>query len=138
MTEVNKMDASNFASNSIDVDLVKASPSKVAVLLNAGVPQQFKDSTKLKFLVEIDGKQKDFFPNKVSVKNLIAAWGAETQRWIGQAVFLAVLPNNGRDSVIATPYIRPQPQFQQPAQQPVLQGQQATFTQQVSGTMPGQ
>lgn len=102
------MDASNYASNSIDIDLVKASPSKVAVLLNAGTQQQFKDGARIKFLTEIDGKQKDFYPSKTSVKNMINAWGSETTMWVGKAVFLAIVPQNGTDRIVAQPYTPPQ------------------------------
>ena len=101
------MDMTNFASSGVTVDFVKASPSKVLVLLNSGVEREFQGKKKPVFLAEIDGKQKDYIPNKTTMQRLMQAWGPESNNWIGKTVQMAVGIVNGRESVIGSPYFPP-------------------------------
>jgi hypothetical protein len=98
------MDATNFASNGITVEFVKASATKTLVLLNSGIEKTFPDGKrKLSFLAEMDGTQKDYTPNSTTLQRLIAVYGKETTAWIGKKLTLSVGLVNGRESVLGNP-----------------------------------
>ena len=67
---------------------------------------QGKDETKpaLEITVKFKGENKTYSPNKTTVKLLSAAWGTETEAWVGKSAKITILPaNNGKDMIIAKP-----------------------------------
>ena len=54
--------------------------------------------------VTFKGESKTYSPNGASQKNLKAAWGPDTENWIGKTAVLYVVPTNlGKDSILAKP-----------------------------------
>lgn len=101
------MDATQFSEGDyITAALVKASPTKKAIILGDGVKEEVtfsgKTSSKLTMPVEIDGKKKVYRPNVDSVKNIIGSLGAETKAWLGRTLNFTVISTMGKESVIAT------------------------------------
>ena len=98
------MDVSGYVSNSLTLDVLTQSQSKSLVLLNSGMAKSFPDGkTKICFLVEIDGKQMDYTPNKTTLKVMVKVWGTETTRWVGKRLNLAQGVVNGKDAIIGSP-----------------------------------
>ena len=64
---------------------------------------QGKKYEKFELLVEIDGKQKKWSPNKDSVKNISGELGRDSKGWIGKIIKLTVTKSNGKDTVNGMP-----------------------------------
>ena len=91
-------------SNTVSMAYVNASPSKKLVILSAGAMVQNKEGNLgLQLLVEIDGAQKTYRPNKTTMRNLQARYGTESTNWIGKALSLVVGKVEGKDAIIGTP-----------------------------------
>jgi hypothetical protein len=98
------MDANQYVSNSVTLDMVKGSPSKSLVFLSAGAEKVMPDGKKkMNFLVEIDGTQKQYTPNATTIKALIAKHGSDTTKWMGKTLTLSQGSVNGKDAIIGTP-----------------------------------
>jgi hypothetical protein len=101
---MNKMDVTDLLGNNVTIDLVKSSPTKRMVILSAGAMKVLQDGkSKLNMLVEMDGRQINYMPNKTSLKLLAEKHGKETTTWVGKAVQLEVGVILGKDAVIAKP-----------------------------------
>jgi len=97
------MDATQYAeSDYVTAELVKASKTKLAIITGQAKSEETDYGTKLTFPVEIDGKKKEYRPNRDSVKNIISVFGAETTNWLGKKLSFNVISTLGKDSVIAT------------------------------------
>lgn len=97
------MDARQFGeSDYITAAIVKASPSKKAVVISDAKVEETEFGERLTLQVEIDGKKKTYRPNKDTVRNLIEALGSETKGWLGKTVSFTVNSVMGKDSVIGT------------------------------------
>lgn len=94
-------------SSYLTVDLVRASPTKKCVIIDAGeyVEAEFKGKKYAKFQmnVQIDGKIKTWSPNKDTNKNLAEEYTFDSQNWIGKVVKLSIRKINGKDSVDGMP-----------------------------------
>lgn len=94
-------------SSFVDVDLIRSSPSKRAVIVSEGEYKQAEYNgekyMKLEIDVEVDAKRKKYAPNKDSVRNISGAYGVNTKNWIGQIVMLSITKVRGRDCLIALP-----------------------------------
>ena len=104
MTDATRAGESKY----LNADLVKESPTKRIAFTNAGEYVIKKDSDgndyeKLELGIMIDGKAKIYAPTKDSAKNLINAWGAKTEKWIGCTADVRAIKMMGKDSVMATP-----------------------------------
>lgn len=100
------MDVSNLiSSNNVTIDVVKKSPTKQIVLISPGAMKQIENKERINFLVEIDGQQKGYMPNKMSLKNMAEAWGNESKLWTGKIAHLEIGIVNGKEAVIAQPKI---------------------------------
>jgi len=100
------MDMKKFAeSEYVTIDDVKTSETKTIVFINSGEEKNTDFGHKLKFMVEMDGKQKFFTPNKTSVQNLILGFGEDSNKLIGQVVKLDVEVIKGRESIIVHPIV---------------------------------
>lgn len=104
MTDVTQAMESSY----IDVDLVRASPTKKAVIIGEGeyVEKEFQGRKYVKFQipVEIDKKQKTYAPDKDSLKAISEEWDVESKRWVGHILKLSIGKKNGKDVVNATPF----------------------------------
>lgn len=93
----------------ITVDLVKKSDKKVAVVITEGVmkPVEFdgKKSERLAIIVELNGNQLEWQPNKDSLMNMANAYGRETRLWVGKRVIFNTTVMNGRELVIGQPLL---------------------------------
>lgn len=89
--------------NFLSVEKVKSSPSKMITLLSSGEIKKMKDKEKLCFLVEMDGKRLEYYPNQTSLKNLAEAWGTEASVWVGKPIKLTTMTANNIEMVIAIP-----------------------------------
>lgn len=96
------MDATQYGeSDYVTAELVKASKTKIAIIIGEATEEDTDFGRKLTFPIEIDGKKKTYRPNKDSVKNIIWALGAETKLWLGKSIIFSVISVMGKDSVVA-------------------------------------
>ena len=88
----------------VSPDLVGKSKSKKVVFINSGAYVTGKYGEQLQFIVEIDGKQKKWSPNRDTCQNMSKAYGMDTQGWVGKAmqVTLKQLPT-GKLAIIGIP-----------------------------------
>lgn len=76
------------------------------VIVDKTFKKEGKDETKptLEITVSWRGENKTYSPNGTTVKLLNAAWGSETEDWVGKTAVLTVLPSSsGKDMIIAKP-----------------------------------
>jgi len=95
-------------SDYINADLVKESPTKRIVFIDAGKyvtkkDQEGNEYEKLELSCQIDGKLKIYAPTKDSAKNLIQLWGEQTDKWVGNQADVRAIKMMGKDTVLATP-----------------------------------
>ncbi len=115
---VKEMDVTDFLGDNITLDVVKSSPSKKIVILSGGVLKEFDGKKKLAMLVEMDGRQLNYIPNKTSMKNIAEICGKESNAWIGKQVQLEVGSVNGKEAVIGKVLIPTEPT--QPPAAPII------------------
>lgn len=98
-------------SSYITVDLVRASPSKKCVILDAGeyVEAEYngKKYAKFQFNVEIDGKTKTWAPNKDTLTSLYEEYGYDSKDFVGKIMNLRIGKHLGKDCVNGFPQIMP-------------------------------
>jgi hypothetical protein len=95
------MDVSEFLeSEYLTVELARTSKSKQFVILSEGVTDTYKDKPGLKLLVEIDGKQKFWKPNKMNLQALSNKWGKDSKSYVGKVVPFAIASVQGRESIL--------------------------------------
>lgn len=85
----------------IDVDLVKNSRAKKAVIVGPGSYVTGKFGEKLELQVEIDGKMKIWSPNRACCNSMRLAYGVDTNSWTGKIVALQITTNPQGKVVIA-------------------------------------
>jgi hypothetical protein len=94
-------------SSYLNPDIVRGSDTKKCVILDEGEyisgEYQGKKYVKFELLVEIDGKQKKWSPNKDSVKNISEELGKDSKNWVGKIIKLQVGKSNGKDTVNGIP-----------------------------------
>jgi hypothetical protein len=102
MMDVSKL----IQGDNITVDVIGNSKNAIGVILSNGsmVPTRF-GKEKLRMLVEIDNVQKLWYPNSNSLKNIAAAYGTNSDTWVGKQVKFTVESFNGRFMVIARPHL---------------------------------
>lgn len=90
----------------LTVDFVTNSPSKKLVILSGGViaPNQ-EGRNKLNLLVEIDGVNKKYVPNKLSLVALAKGFGNNSDTWIGKIVSLSIGIIQGKNAIIGSPSV---------------------------------
>ncbi len=118
-TEVRRMDVTEFLGDNITLDVVKSSPSKKIVILSGGVLKEFDGKKKLVMLVEMDGRQLNYIPNKTSMKNIAEICGKESTAWIGKQVQLELGSVNGKEAVLGKVLIPTEPTQPQPPAAPI-------------------
>lgn len=64
-----------------------------------------KDETKLALEITVSwrGENKTYSPNGTTAKLLSAAWGPDSEGWVGKSAIVTILPINGKDAIIAKP-----------------------------------
>ena len=87
----------------VTVELVKASATKKALIIDEGGVNEYEGKKKLRFTVNMDGKMKFWIPNKNTLKNIQLAWGWESSAWVGKTVEFRIEWMKGRESVIGVP-----------------------------------
>ena len=98
------MDVSELMGNNVTKDVVVSSPSKKLVVLSAGAMKQMPDGkNKLNILVEMDGRQLNWIPNKTSMKNLAQKYSVQSEQWVGKPVQLEMGIVNGKEAIIGKP-----------------------------------
>lgn len=86
------VDATQAAESSyITAELIKASPTKIVVPIDAGKYEVGNFGEKLTIGVEIDKKPKKWSPNISSAKEIIAVLGTDTKKWLGKEISLQVV-----------------------------------------------
>lgn len=100
MVDVSDMLESEYVTK----EFIKNSVSKKAVMLSAGVLSDNDYGKKqLTVLIEIDGRQKKYTPNRLSLRRMAEKWGNNSQAWIGKPFTLAVEQIDGREMITASP-----------------------------------
>lgn len=95
------MDVTKWIETNLTIDAVKLSPTKKLVILSGGAVKIMPDGKeKIGLLVEIDGKQISWIPNKTTLKNISAIHGRESTSWIGKQIQLDIGVINGKEAVI--------------------------------------
>ena len=99
------MDTKGLAlSDSITVQLVRESPSKRLVILSAGAMVSDKEGKqRFQCLVEIDGGQKTYRPNKTTIKALQDKFGFESNAWVGKSLNVSVGTVQGKEAILGVP-----------------------------------
>lgn len=87
----------------VSVNMVKESKNKKFTFLNQGIREIRDNRARIKFMVEIDGKQIDYWPNKTSLSNIAQKWGNNSNSWVGKVCNLTIGHVNGKESIIAMP-----------------------------------
>jgi len=91
-------------SDSITMKMVRDSPSKKLVILSAGAIQPDKEGKqRFQCLVEIDGMNKVFRPNKTTLRVLQAKYGMESSLWVGKSLILTTGVVEGKEAILGTP-----------------------------------
>ena len=85
----------------ITAALIKESPTKTLVVINPGDYEQTDFGKRLTLVVNIDGKEKTWRPNKESVENL-QVYGEDSTDWLSKKILLKVEKRNGKEYVIAS------------------------------------
>lgn len=92
-------------------DIVRDSPTKTVVIRSAGeyveATYETKKYEKFQLEVEIDFKKKTWSPNKDSLKNIAAAFGRDSSRWVGKLVQVSVGKIGGKDGIMGFPVPEP-------------------------------
>lgn len=91
----------------VNADLVRASPSKKCVIMPGAKYEDGDYGAKLHLVVQLDGKEKTWSPNKDSVKNIAEEYGTDTDNWIGKVIKLSIGKINGKDTVNGMPIPMP-------------------------------
>ena len=90
--------------DNLTVKLVNESPSKHVVILSSGAMAADREGKqKFGLLVEIDGKQKLYRPNKTTLKVMQDKHGFESSAWVGKALTLAIGQVQGKEAILGTP-----------------------------------
>ena len=99
------METKNLTDNDyISMGLVNSSTTKKITILSSGAMVLDKDNKqKLQLLVEIDGTQKNFRPNKTFMKVIQAKYGTESSAWVGKSFILSVGKVEGKDAILGVP-----------------------------------
>ena len=99
MIDVTQYGESDF----INADLVKASPTKQFVVLDAlEEDDNFNEGKKrLALIVELDEKRKTYNPNKDTIKNLALDWGSDASKWSGKIGIFKIISLGGKERVFA-------------------------------------
>ena len=91
-------------SDGISIRVVNESPSKKIIILSAGAMKPNREGqSKFNCLVEIDGTQKGYMPNKTTLRLLQAKYGFESSSWVGKSLQLSVGTIEGKTAIIGTP-----------------------------------
>ena len=102
------MDVTEFVeSEYLTVDMVDKSILKKAVVLSSGNKETSvfdnKERTRLVLDVGFDTKFKKYSPNKDSLKNIISAWGSESENWKNKLLILNTYVVKGKKCILAIP-----------------------------------
>ena len=87
-------------SDYVSVDVVKQSKTKTIVVIDPGQyePDDY-GNRKLTMVVNLDGKQKKWRPNKKTMQNL-QGLGQDTTEWLGKPIVLSIELYNGKEMVV--------------------------------------
>jgi len=97
------MDATEFSEGQyVTSELVKASPTKVCVVIDEAKPEKTDYGESLHCKVQLDQKTKVWRLNRDSVRNMIRL-GTDTRLWVGRKVTLMVVSVKGKEAVIGVP-----------------------------------
>ncbi len=97
------VDARNYLGESITADMVEAMEANQLVILSKGTEKLMRDNAKkLNFFVSINKLKKQWQPNPTTLKNLIKAWGHETENWLGKVVNISLKIIIGKNTIIGT------------------------------------
>ncbi len=91
----------------LNADIVRNSPTKKCIIVDAGEYVDTEYGAKLQILVEIDKKQKKWKPNKDTVKNISEEYGTDSNDWVGKIIKLSNGKFNGKDTVNGMPMPMP-------------------------------
>ena len=92
----------------LTAEVVANSATKKIVITHGGDYEETDYGRKLTVKIQIDSKEKQFRPNKESVRNMIASWGKNSDEWVGKVGDVKVTTINGKLCVIVTPTLREQ------------------------------
>ena len=98
------MDLKNFIEgDNLNANIVKNSVSKKAVIISQGFFKKMNDGVnKFEIVIEMDGKQWNYIPNKESLQNISFKYGYETSSWIGKTINFGIkMMSNMKEGVIA-------------------------------------
>jgi len=87
--------------DSVSVEVVRASPTKLAKVVESGAYRTTQWGEKPCIIVELDGKRKKYYPNKVSARNLASEYGLDTSLWVNKHVQLRVEIKGQQEKIIA-------------------------------------
>ena len=89
----------------LTAEMVRNSPTKVAVIIGEAKPEKTDYGEKLTATVEIDKKRKIWRMNRDTVKNLHEV-SKESCDWNGMSIKLQVVSIQGKDSIIGVPQLK--------------------------------
>ena len=87
------MDMTEFMEGKyLTVDLVEKSKDRKAYILTPGIREQGKFGQTATLMIDFNGIQKQWSPNKQSVKCLSDAWGVASEQWVGKRIEFTIEP----------------------------------------------
>ena len=89
--------------NYLNATIVNNEHQYNCIILNSGIVKPNKEGVeKLELLVEYNGRQLIYNPNRQSMINLSQKWGLDTINWIGKLfVIKTQVMQNGKEGIIA-------------------------------------
>lgn len=87
----------------ITIDLIKESPTKRGVIIEAGELVKEEDKIKLIVLVDIDKQRKKYCPNKTSMRKISKVYGEQSEDWVGMIFDFSIETLKGKEAIICNP-----------------------------------
>lgn len=89
--------------NYLNATIVNGEKQYNAIIINSGIVKPNKEGQeKLELLVEYNGRQLIYSPNKQSMVNLSQKWGLDTIQWVGKMFVIRIQTmSNGKEGIIA-------------------------------------
>lgn len=99
------MDTKKYTqSQYLAVQEVKDSKSKVLTVVSEG-SEQPDDNNKLKYccVVEIDGQNRQYRPNRTTLQAMQKVWGFDSCQWVGKRMSLTTAMLGSKEAIIGSP-----------------------------------
>lgn len=84
-------------------DVVKDSQNKIGIIVSEGEYTDGKFGRKLEIKIQFNKLNKVWSLNQTSARNLIEAYGEDTNEWVGKKVEFELEESNGKEVIVGYP-----------------------------------